>query len=170
MQAANTGLTEGSTPSGNDYDRPVVIVQTLKLNQFLLLDKPQQVVSFPGTTLFQLEDALRPLGREPHSVIGSSCIGASVIGGIANNSGGALIHRGPAYTELALFAQLNEKGELTLINHLGIELGDTPEQILTNLQQQNYSDDDIQLSNKLASDTDYVQRLRDIRSGYSRSL
>jgi len=164
MQAANTGLTEGSTPSGNDYDRPVVIVQTLKLNQFLLLDKPQQVVSFPGTTLFQLEDALRPLGREPHSVIGSSCIGASVIGGIANNSGGALIHRGPAYTELALFAQLNDKGELTLINHLGIELGDTPEQILTNLQQQNYSDDDIQLSNKLASDTDYVQRLRDIEA------
>lgn len=25
MQAANTGLTEGSTPNGNDYDRDIVI-------------------------------------------------------------------------------------------------------------------------------------------------
>ena len=26
MQAANTGLTEGSTPNGNDYDRDIVII------------------------------------------------------------------------------------------------------------------------------------------------
>ncbi|MBF4190247.1 PDZ domain-containing protein, partial [Serratia ureilytica] len=30
MQAANTGLTEGSTPSGNDYDRDIVIVIPLR--------------------------------------------------------------------------------------------------------------------------------------------
>ena len=164
MQAANTGLTEGSTPSGNDYDRPIVIVQTLKLNQFLLLDVTEQVISFPGTTLFQLEDALRPLGREPHSVIGSSCIGASVIGGIANNSGGALIHRGPAYTELALYAQLNDAGELCLINHLGIELGDNPEQILQNLQSQNFTDSAILSTDKQASDTQYQARVRDVNA------
>ena len=28
MQAANTGLTGGSTPFGNDYDRPIVIVNS----------------------------------------------------------------------------------------------------------------------------------------------
>lgn len=28
MQAANTGLTEGSTPNGNDYDRDIVIIST----------------------------------------------------------------------------------------------------------------------------------------------
>ncbi|OQX05922.1 MAG: hypothetical protein BWK73_32285, partial [Thiothrix lacustris] len=28
MQAAKTGLTEGSTPSGNDYDREVVVINT----------------------------------------------------------------------------------------------------------------------------------------------
>ena len=31
MQAANTGLTEGSTPNGNDYDRDIVIISTLRL-------------------------------------------------------------------------------------------------------------------------------------------
>ncbi|MCJ8337386.1 MAG: D-lactate dehydrogenase [Pseudomonadales bacterium] len=162
MQAANTGLTEGSTPSGNDYDRPVVIIQTLKLNQFLLIDDARQVVSFPGTTLFQLEDALKPFGREPHSVIGSSCIGASVIGGIANNSGGSLIKRGPAYTELSLYAQVNSEGELQLVNHLGIDLGDDPEQILQNLQRQNFSAAAVKQLDKLASDKDYEQRVRDV--------
>jgi hypothetical protein len=33
----------------------------------------------PGATLFQLEKLLRPIGREPHCLIGSSCIGASVL-------------------------------------------------------------------------------------------
>ncbi|EPJ43863.1 MAG: D-lactate dehydrogenase [Osedax symbiont Rs2] len=162
MQAANTGLTEGSTPSGNNYDRPVVIIQTLKMNQFLLLDDARQVVSFPGTTLFQLEDALKPLGREPHSVIGSSCIGASVIGGIANNSGGSLIKRGPAYTELSLYAQVDTQGQLQLVNHLGIELGDEPEQILENLQRHNFSADAVKQLDKLASDKDYQHRVRDV--------
>ncbi|MEH6442605.1 MAG: D-lactate dehydrogenase [Oceanospirillaceae bacterium] len=162
MQAANTGLTEGSTPSGNDYDRPIVIIQSLKINQYLLIDKARQVISFPGTTLFQLEDALAPLNKEPHSVIGSSCIGASVVGGIANNSGGSLIQRGPAYTELSLYAQLNHEGKLTLVNNLGIHLGETPVQILTNLQQHNFSEQDIIHSDKQASDKDYQNRVRDV--------
>ena len=72
-----------------------------------------------------IELLLKPLGREPHSVIGSSCIGASVLGGVCNNSGGALVQRGPAYTEMALFAQINEEGKLELVNHLGIDLGET---------------------------------------------
>ncbi|MFP1591642.1 hypothetical protein ACLB1M_17295 [Escherichia coli] len=33
MQAANTGLTEGSTPNGNDYDRDIVIISTLRLDK-----------------------------------------------------------------------------------------------------------------------------------------
>ncbi|SQA96567.1 D-lactate dehydrogenase [Cedecea neteri] len=96
MQAANTGLTEGSTPSGSDYDRDIVIISTLRLDKLHLLDKGEQVLAYPGTTLYSLEKALKPLGREPHSVIGSSCIGASVVGGICNNSGGSLVQRGPA--------------------------------------------------------------------------
>ena len=37
MQAANTGLTEGSTPNGNDYDREIVIISTLRLDKLHLL-------------------------------------------------------------------------------------------------------------------------------------
>lgn len=31
LQAANTGLTGGSTPDGDDYGRPIVLVSTLRL-------------------------------------------------------------------------------------------------------------------------------------------
>lgn len=69
MQAANTGLTEGSTPNGNDYDRDIVIISTLRLDKLHILGKGEQVLAYPGTTLYSLEKALKPLGREPHSVI-----------------------------------------------------------------------------------------------------
>lgn len=164
MQAANTGLTEGSTPSGDDYDRPIVILNTLRLNQIQLLNDGKQVIGFPGSTLNQLEKRLKPYDREPHSVIGSSCIGASVIGGICNNSGGSLVQRGPAYTEMALFAQIDAQGELQLINHLGIHLGDTPEEILQCLERGEYLVSDIDQGAQQASDHEYATRVRDIDS------
>ncbi|HEO0715930.1 TPA: D-lactate dehydrogenase [Yersinia enterocolitica] len=162
MQAANTGLTEGSTPSGDDYDRPIVILNTLRLNQIQLLNDGKQVIGFPGSTLNQLEKCLKPYDREPHSVIGSSCIGASVIGGICNNSGGSLVQRGPAYTEMALYAQIDAQGELQLINHLGINLGNTPEEILQRLERGKYRASDIDQGTQQASDHEYVTRVRDI--------
>ncbi|QPB43308.1 D-lactate dehydrogenase [Rodentibacter haemolyticus] len=162
-QAANTGLTGGSTPSGNDYDREIVIINTMRMDQIQLINNADQVVCFPGSTLNQLELLLKPHNREPHSVIGSSCIGASVIGGICNNSGGALVQSGPAYTEMALFAQINAEGKLELVNHLGINLGDTPEEILTNLQGHHYQRKDIrQDSNKKAHDHQYCRHVRQI--------
>ncbi|MEG1210649.1 MAG: D-lactate dehydrogenase [Leclercia sp.] len=162
MQAANTGLTEGSTPNGNDYDRDIVIISTLRLDKLHLLDKGEQVLAFPGTTLYALEKALKPLGREPHSVIGSSCIGASVIGGICNNSGGSLVQRGPAYTEMSLFARIDEHGKLQLVNHLGIDLGVTPEQILSKLDDERVKDQDVLHDGRHAHDHDYITRVREI--------
>ncbi|MCY1698315.1 D-lactate dehydrogenase [Lelliottia sp. SL45] len=164
MQAANTGLTEGSTPNGDDYDRDIVIISTLRLDKLHLLDKGEQVLAYPGTTLYSLEKALKPLGREPHSVIGSSCIGASVIGGICNNSGGSLVQRGPAYTEMSLFARIDENGKLQLVNHLGINLGVTPEQILSKLDDERVNDADVQHDGRHAHDHDYVERVRDIEA------
>ncbi len=161
-QAANTGLTGGSTPSGNDYDRDIVIINTMRMDQIQLINNAEQVVCLPGSTLNELENKLKSHGREPHSVIGSSCIGASVIGGICNNSGGALVQRGPAYTEMALYAQLNEKGELELKNHLGIELGDTPEEILTNLQESRYQRKDIKLDCGKGHDHSYCNHVRQV--------
>ncbi|WP_115650696.1 MULTISPECIES: D-lactate dehydrogenase [unclassified Serratia] len=162
MQAANTGLTEGSTPSGQDYDREIVIVSTLRLDHIQVLDNGKQVVGFPGSTLNKLERLLKPYGREPHSVIGSSCIGASVIGGICNNSGGALVKRGPAYTEMALYAKLDADGQLRLVNHLGIKLGDTPEEILTRLEKGDYRPTDVEHGELRASDNEYASRVRDV--------
>lgn len=164
MQAANTGLTGGSTPNGNDYDRPIVIVSTMRIDDIQLIDNAKQIIGLAGSTLFGLEDELAPHGREPHSVIGSSCIGASIVGGVCNNSGGALVQRGPAYTEMALFAQINANGELELVNNLGIDLGDSPEEILTNLQQQNYSEAAVNFPEKRASDNEYHERVRDINA------
>lgn len=161
-QAANTGLTGGSTPDGNDYDRDIVIINAMRISGIQLINDAQQVVCLPGSTLNELEIALKPHGREPHSVIGSSCIGASVIGGICNNSGGALVQRGPAYTEMALYAQLTEQGELQLVNHLGIDLGETPEEILANLENQRYQRKDIQLECGKGHDHAYCNHVRQV--------
>jgi D-lactate dehydrogenase len=66
VQAANTGLTGGSTPDGNDYDRDVVIISTLRIDKIHLINGGQQVVCLPDATLFELEKLLHPLGRKPH--------------------------------------------------------------------------------------------------------
>lgn len=163
MQAANTGLTGGSTPDGSDYDREIVLISTLRITGVQLINDGEQVVCLPGATLDRLEQALAPLNREPHSVIGSSCIGASVLGGICNNSGGALVRRGPAYTELALYAQVKDDGSLQLVNHLGIELGDTPEEILTRLQNGDYTPQQVRNeATAKASDARYGEHVRDV--------
>lgn len=161
MQAANTGLTEGSTPSGS-YDRDVVLINTKRIDQIHMIEDGRQVVSLAGATLFQLEKLLAPIGRQPHSVIGSSCIGASIIGGVCNNSGGSLVERGPSYTELSLFAQIDTEGQLKLANHLDVELGDNPEEILSRLDNGQIPDAAVRKTNKLASDTEYADRVRDV--------
>ncbi|GAN79951.1 D-lactate dehydrogenase [Acidocella aminolytica] len=163
LQAANTGLTGGSTPDGADYDRPIVIISTLRLAKIHLIEDGRQVICLPGATLFQLEQALRPLGREPHSVIGSSCLGASVFGGIANNSGGSLIRRGPAFTQLTLYARVTEAGEIELVNHLGVQLGNEPEAMLAKLEAGTFTPAEIEHpAGRAASDPDYAQHVREI--------
>jgi len=162
MQAANTGLTGGSTPYGR-YDQDVILINTLRIKGVLPISEGRQVVCLPGATLYELEAALEPLDREPHSVIGSSCIGASVFGGICNNSGGALVQRGPAYTELALYARVDEGGALQLVNHLGIRLGSDPEHMLRRLEQGAFSAEDVEHDpQKSASDRDYGTHVRKI--------
>lgn len=163
MQAANTGLTGGSTPDGDQYDREIVIISTTRVDTIHLLDEGRQVVCLPGARLFELEKALAPLGRNPHSVIGSSCIGSSVFGGVCNNSGGALIHRGPAFTQMTLYAQVDEDGNVHLVNHLGVQLGDDPETILKNVEKGNFRPDTIAYDPNLScSDHDYQTHVRDI--------
>ena len=164
MQAANTGLTGGSTPYGNNYDRPIIIINTMRINDIQIIDNGNQVIGLAGSTLYDLENKLKPLNREPHSVIGSTSIGASIVGGVCNNSGGSLVKRGPAYTELSLYAKVNKSGKLELINDLGVNLGSTEEDILNNLENRNYNERDIIHSDKLASDNKYTEIIRQIDS------
>ncbi|MFO7857787.1 MAG: D-lactate dehydrogenase [Ectothiorhodospiraceae bacterium] len=158
-QAANTGLTEGSTPK-DTYDRPAVAINAMRIKGLQLLGDAEQAIALPGATLFELTQTLAPYGREPHSVIGSTSIGATVVGGVCNNSGGALCRRGPAYTELAVYARVNENGELELINELGIDLGDTPEEILTRLERGDYRAEDVDWHAGKASDDGYPEIIR----------
>ena len=163
MQATKTGLTEGSSPSGFDYDREVIIINITRIKKIILLDGGKQVIAFPGSTLHELEGELSSIKRAPHSVIGSTTIGATIVGGIANNAGGALCKRGSSYTELSLYARVNEEGNLELINHLGIEnLGETPEEIFENLEKGSFSKENIQGMDKAASDREYQNRIRNI--------
>tara|TARA_B100000767_G_scaffold70254_1_gene66882 strand:+ start:1817 stop:3508 length:1692 start_codon:yes stop_codon:yes gene_type:complete len=162
MQAANTGLTGGSTPFGKDYDRSIVVVNTLRINSIQIIENGKQIIALPGSTLYDLENKLKPLGKEPHSVIGSTSIGASIVGGVCNNSGGSLVHRGPAYTEFALYAKVNKDGKLELVNELDINLGSNPEEILVNLETNNYTSSDILKSKKLGSDDKYSEIVRGI--------
>jgi D-lactate dehydrogenase (quinone) len=161
-QASNTGLTGGSTPDGDDYDRDIVIISTSRMKKIYLIEDGKQVVCLPGATLDQLENELRPIGREPHSVIGSSCIGASVFGGICNNSGGALVQRGPAYTQMSVFAHVDDSGGLHLVNHLGIRLDGSEEEVLGRLDSGMFSDKDVIPDAGAGHDKNYVQHVREI--------
>lgn len=164
MQAANTGLTGGSTPDGNDYDRQIIIINTTRINDIHIINNGKQIIGLAGSTLYDLEKELEKYDRDPHSVIGSTSIGASIVGGVCNNSGGSLVQRGPAFTQLALYAQVNKNGELELINELDLELGSKPEEILQNLEDKNYTNTDIINSDKLASDNKYSEIVRNINS------
>lgn len=160
-QAANTSLTGGSTPYGA-YSRPVLVISMQQLAGVYLLNDGQELIALPAATLQGLEKTLQPLQREPHSVLGSSCVGASVIGGVCNNSGGALLQRGPAYTEYALYAQLQADGRFKLINHLGIDLGDSPESVLTRLQQGQFTKNPPLMSAQNVPA--YAEKVRDINA------
>ncbi|MEM9346258.1 MAG: D-lactate dehydrogenase [Planctomycetota bacterium] len=165
MQAAKTGLTEGSCPSGDDYGRPVIVVNVTRIKRIILLGGGKQAIALPGSTLHELTEILKPLGRVPHSVIGSTSIGATVVGGIANNAGGALCKRGSSYTRLSMYARVNEYGKLELVNHLGVDgLGDEPEAILQRLEEGEIGADDVKAWDVPASDQAYAERIRNLEA------
>ena len=66
MQAAKTGLTEGSSPSGDQYDRDVIIINTLSINKIHLINGGKQVIGLSGASLHSLEERLTEVNRVPH--------------------------------------------------------------------------------------------------------
>lgn len=158
MQAANTGLTGGSTPDSR-IGQPVFIINTMRMSTIHPILDGEQMVCLAGSTLFELERIASRFDREPHSIIGSSCFGASVVGGVCNNSGGALVRRGPAYTQCSLFAHITAQGELRLVNNLGMDLGSEPLEMLDRLTHGDFS---ASRSARPASAQGYEARLRAI--------
>lgn len=57
---------------------------------------------------------------------------------------------------MSLYAQIDENGKLSLVNHLGIDLGTTPEQILSRLDDERVKDEDVRHDGRHAHDHDYV--------------
>lgn len=161
MQAANTGLTGGSTPDGM-YDRGVVVINTMRLKGIHMLNAGAQVICLPGTTLGELDSELRPLQREPHSEAGPSSLGTTVLGGICNNSGGTLVRRGPAFTEAGIYARVDETGELRLVNELGIDLGRDPEEQLKNLETGNFDRVLSDMHERACSGHGYLAQVADV--------
>src|SRR5258707_5985380 len=47
MQSANTGLTGGSTPDGDDYDRGVVLINTMRISGLQLINNGQPGLFLP---------------------------------------------------------------------------------------------------------------------------
>lgn len=86
-----------------------------------------------------------------------------MIGGVCNNSGGSLVRRGPAYTEYALYARIDEAGNVLLRNHLGLALGENPEAILRSVDEGYFNDADICDDHRAAScSADYADEVRRI--------
>lgn len=121
MPAANTGVTGGSTRFGDDYDRDVVVVGMLRLRSVLLLDRDARFSHSRARRSPLSRDGFEAAG--PRAAFGSSCLGASVVGDVYNNSGGSLIRRDPAETEQALFARVTQDGRLELVNHPDVSPG-----------------------------------------------
>ena len=63
MQAANTGLTGGSTPFGSDYDRPIVIINTMRIKDIHIIKEGSQIVGLTGSTLYGLEKKIKTLWK-----------------------------------------------------------------------------------------------------------
>ena len=54
MQAANTGLTGGSTPYGSGYDRSIIIINTMRIDHIHLVNDGNQIIGLAGSTLYDL--------------------------------------------------------------------------------------------------------------------
>jgi D-lactate dehydrogenase len=64
---------------------------------------------------------------------------------------------------MALFARVDEQGEVRLVNHLGVRLGDDPETMLDRLDRDAFGEADIDHPpDRVASAHDYAQDVRDV--------
>jgi len=119
-QGAKTGITGGSVPRESGCDRPSVIINMRRLDKIMPIGDGQQVLCFPGAGIYSLQEKLKLYNRDSHSVLGSIFLNPSVAAGVSFGSGGTQIRKGPAYTDRALYCRISDKGEVELVNTLGL--------------------------------------------------
>lgn len=161
---ATGSVRTGSAGLAGDCDRGVVIVKTLRLKRTHLMNAGAQAVCLPGTTLLELERELRPLHRESQFVISSASLRTSVVGSVCAGPGASHLRRGPAYTEAAIYAHVDEAGELRLVNKLGIDLGRDPEEQLEKLERGDFDRVLNDMHERACSAPGYVDKVRDTGS------
>jgi D-lactate dehydrogenase len=122
-QGANSGLTGGSVPRNDQVGRPTVVIQLRRLKKILPIgDRAHQVLCFAGAGIYDLNQLLaQRYDRDSHSILGSLFLNPSVGAGVAFGSGGTQIRKGPSWTERALYCKVNSKGEVELVNTLGLK-------------------------------------------------
>jgi D-lactate dehydrogenase (quinone) len=165
IQGANTGLTGGSTPhDGASEGRPYVLLSMRNVAGTAIVGSgaDTKLLCLPGTGIRDVGRSAAALGRESHSVLGSTFLNPSVGAGVALGSGGTQVRKGPVYTERLLWARIDEHGAVELHNTLGVSLKlETPGGVDELMQ---FVDDGRVPPERLfpagvASDTSYAERL-----------
>lgn len=127
-QGSNTGLTGGSVPRNDTEDtRPSVVISMKRLDTHFPIDDGQRVVCLAGCGISTLASSITKWfpERESHTLLGSTFLNPTTAAGVAFGSGGALLRKGPARTDRALYCKVsrNKFGEnsIEVVNTLGIE-------------------------------------------------
>ena len=92
-----------------------------KLKKIQIVGDKQQVLCLAGAGIYDLAQAAKAIERESHSILGSWFLNPTVAAGVAYGSGGTQIRKGPAYTERALWCEIDENGKVAIRNTLGIK-------------------------------------------------
>lgn len=167
-QGANTGLTGGSVPRDTLCDRPTVVINMRRLNAIVPFAKGDKVLCLAGAGILDLSNQLGQLGRESHSVLGSIFLNPSVGAGIAFGSGGTQLRKGPVYTERALYCRVTAKGEVEVVDQLGL-LSSSQKDLFAKVQSGKIKDADVDPACKQqASDTGYQRHVCEIDGKVSR--
>eukprot|EP00438_Fugacium_kawagutii_P032269 Skav209900 [mRNA] locus=scaffold2642:418051:456034:- [translate_table: standard] len=148
---AKTAITGGSVP--RTCDRPTVVISTQRLQKILPIGPDaKQVLCFAGAGIFSVQETLKSYNRDSHSVLGSIFLNPSVAAGVAFGSGGTQIHKGPAFTNRALYCRVNAQGKMEL----------------DGAQELSLKDMDSKASSKAASFPNYPQHLTKLDGKVSR--
>ena len=121
-QGANTGLTGGSVPRGEEHgvDRPTVVINLSRLDKIMPIDGGQRMVCLAGAGIHSVLQKAQSVGCESHSVLGSIFLNPSTAAGVAFGSGGTQLRKGPVYTERVLYARVSDHGKVEVVDTLGL--------------------------------------------------